>query len=652
MSNFLKIFFYFICLLIFSITFGQNKEIDGLKFKLNNSKSDIEKAELLNQIADHYKSYDPEKLKDYANEALSLSSKINYKEEQGNAYINLGNYNIISGNYPKSLEYFSLAKNIFESEKEKDFSSQLARIYGSIGIVFSEQSNYPKSLEYYLKAKKIYEESQDSSMLSRLYNNVGIVYKAQKEEFKALQNFSAALKIQEKIGDKSIGITTTNIGNIYLHQKNYPKAFQFYKQAETYFQNHPNPRGLGELHNNLGLYYSAVGNDKSALESWQKAQEYFSSIQDKFGISDTYYHLGQFYFDRKNYRQSILNTQKSNDLAKELNVLETVVLTEDLLSKTYEKFNDSSQALMHLRQYSEAKDSLNNYENIRKIVQAEMNYEFDKRESDYKKQQEQREFVINEKSKRNALLFVFGILFLVLLIGVGFLFYNRNQLKKTLTLQKNLAEYEQKALHLQMNPHFVFNCLGSISSFIVQNGNDSAIKYLAKFSKLMRLTLEYSKESLIPVDKEIESLRNYLELEQLRFNHVFDFSINKDKNIEDDMALPPLLIQPFVENAIIHGMVPKKEFGLVSVDFKVNDKNLICTITDNGIGIEKSKKMKENSVSVHHSMALEITRKRLEIIENSTSKSSKLMIEEIKNENKDVLGTKVVLVLPVQYLEN
>jgi LytS/YehU family sensor histidine kinase len=119
-----------------------------------------------------------------------------------------------------------------------------------------------------------------------------------------------------------------------------------------------------------------------------------------------------------------------------------------------------------------------------------------------------------------------------------------------------------------MNPHFVFNCLGSISSFIVQNGTDSAIKYLAKFSKLMRLTLEYSKESLIPIDKEIESLQNYLELEQLRFNNNFDFAITKSTEIEDDVALPPLLLQPFVENAIIHGVIPKKTKGKIKVDFQ------------------------------------------------------------------------------------
>src|SRR5690606_37598601 len=181
--------------------------------------------------------------------------------------------------------------------------------------------------------------------------------------------------------------------------------------------------------------------------------------------------------------------------------------------KIYERKGNLSKSLEHFKAFSIAKDSLSNSENIRKSVQSEMNFEFEKRESIHKKEQEQKEILIQEQSKRHTLQLIFGSLFVILLVGLGFLFYNRNQLKKTLTLQKNLAEYEQKALHLQMNPHFVFNCLGSISSFIVQNGNDSAVKYLAKFSKLMRLTLEYSKESLIPVDKEIEGLQNYLELE-------------------------------------------------------------------------------------------------------------------------------------------
>ena len=235
-------------------------------------------------------------------------------------------------------------------------------------------------------------------------------------------------------------------------------------------------------------------------------------------------------------------------------------------------------------------------------------------------------------------------------LGIIFLIYNRSQLKKTLTLQKELAEYEQKALHLQMNPHFVFNCLGSISSFIVQNGTDSAIKYLAKFSKLMRLTLEYSKESLIPIDKEIESLQNYLELEQLRFNNNFDFTITKSTEIEDDVALPPLLLQPFVENAIIHGVIPKKAKGKIKVDFQIDKDSLVCTIEDDGVGCETSKKAKENSVSVHKSMAINIIKKRLEMIASSTHKNATISIEEI-NANNNNSGTKVVLKLPIQYIQ-
>ena len=258
--------------------------------------------------------------------------------------------------------------------------------------------------------------------------------------------------------------------------------------------------------------------------------------------------------------------------------------------------------------------------------------------------------LLEEQSKQYKLELIFTILLLLLLAGIGFLFNNRMQLKKTLTLQKELAEYEQKALHMQMNPHFVFNCLGSISSFIVKNGTDSAIKYLAKFSKLMRLTLEYSKQSLIPIDKEIQILQNYLELEQLRFNHKFNFTILKDKAIEDDMALPPLLLQPFVENAIIHGVIPSKESGgMIAIEFKVEGQNLVCTIGDNGIGYETSKTIKEKSVQVHQSMALDITKKRLEMIAASTSKQANVSIAEIRAENEKAAGTKVTLQLPIQY---
>ena len=635
---------------------AQNPAADSLKLVLKRTTNDIDEAKLLNEIASAYRADNPKLMQQYANEALQLSKKIKFRLAEGNAYMNLGNAGIITGDYAKALLNFSNAQTVFESEAEKkssvdqeEINNGLARAYGSIGIVFSEQSNYAKALQYHLKALKIYESGNHPEKLARVYNNIGIVYKAQGEDFKALDYFIKCLKIQKKIKDNTVGITTTNIGNIYLNQKNYAKAFEYYNEAQRLFQQYPNGRGLGELYNNVGLYYKNTNNPAKALESYAKALETFSSIDDKFGKSDTYFYIGEINFEKGDYQQALQNTSKSLQLAKELEITEQVQNAEKRLSEIYEKLGQSAEALRHYKLYSIAKDSVSNHESIRNTVRAEMNFEFEKKEALQKKEQEKKEIVYAEQSKRHKQQILFTILLILSLCGIGFLIYNRLQLKKNLTLQKDLAEYEQKALHLQMNPHFVFNCLGSISSFIVQNGTDSAIKYLSKFSKLMRLTLEYSKESLIPIDKEIESLQNYLELEQLRFNKKFDFSITKSSEIEDDMALPPLLLQPFVENAIIHGLIPKKESGTITVDFSLNDENLICTVTDDGIGFNTSKELKENSVTVHKSMALDITKKRLEMMEAYTSKKAKVEINEL-SENGTVYGTKVVLNLPIQYI--
>ena len=646
-----QILFLFFLLISFSAS-SQNGAVDSLKLVLKNSKNDIDKAQILNAISDEYKTSDPKLMVIYATQALELSKKIKYKTEEGKACLNLGNSNIITGNYSKALQNFYLAQNIFESESNKNDENTkgLAKAYGSIGIVFSEQSNYAKALQFYLKSVKIYEGLKDESRCSKLYNNIGIVYKSQSADFKALEYFIKAQKLQEKLGDPNIGITLTNIANCYLKQKNWDKALSYYSKAKSSLDKNPNPRALGEWYNNVGLFYKEKKDLVKANENWNEAIKSFQLIDDKFGVADTYIHLAQSNLEQNNLSVALSNANKSLSLSKEIGVLEQIMISEKLLSDIYEKQKNTTLALSHFKLYNQAKDSLINEENTRKSVEAEMNFDFEKRELLHKKEIEKKEVLLEEQSKQSKLQLFFAGLLGLLLFGIGFLIYNRMQLKKTLTLQKELAEYEQKALHLQMNPHFVFNCLGSISSFIVQNGTDTAVKYLAKFSKLMRLTLEYSKESLIPIDKEIESLQNYLELEQLRFNNKFNFKITKSNEIEDDMAVPPLLLQPFVENAIIHGVIPKKNIGTITIDFVIENESLICTVEDDGVGIEQSKTAKENTVVVHKSMALDITKKRLQMISSSTNQKADFTIEEIKNNNQ-VIGTKVILSLPIQYIK-
>ncbi|MFN3755242.1 tetratricopeptide repeat protein [Flavobacterium sp.] len=648
--------YFLLCafMLISVVCWSQNQKADSLISVLQKTRNDIDKAQLLNAIADQYKTSDPKLMLDYAQKAYVLAQKINYELAKGNALLNLGNANIISGNYPKALQYFSEAQHLFENATIKENNEKekgLAKALGSMGIVFSEQSNYAKALQYYLKSVKIYEQIKEEEKCAKLYNNIGIVYKSQGTDFKALEYFIKAQKIQEKRNDANIGITYTNIGNGYLKQNNLPKAFEYYSKAKTTLDKYPNPRALGEWYNNVGLYYKTAKQADKAIEYWNLAVSTFETIGDKFGVGDTYILLGQLFLEQNKIPEATQMAEKSLALAKEIKVLEQVVLSEKLLSDIYQKQNNSVLALQHFKLYSQAKDSLTNEVNIRRSVEEELNFDFEKREALQQKEIEKRDLLLKEESNRNDLQLFFATIFGLLLFGIAFLIYNRVQLKKNLTLQKELAEYEQKALHLQMNPHFVFNCLGSISSFIVQNGTDSAIKYLSKFSKLMRLTLEYSKESLIPIDKEIESLQNYLELEQLRFNNKFTFSIFKSDAIEDDMALPPLLLQPFIENAIIHGVIPKKEIGSIAVRFTIEKESLFCTVEDNGIGFNESKAQKEHSVVAHKSMALDITKKRLEMIESTTKQKTEFKIEEIKNNPEEISGTKVTIHLPIQYIK-
>lgn len=630
---------------------------DSLSAELRRAGNDIRRAELLNQLADAVKNSDPAQLSYYARRALELSRAIGYKTAEGHALVNLGNAGIVSGNYLEAANRFSEAQSLFETIKGKDEAEDrmikigLGRSYAGLGVVFSEQSSYARALQYYFKAARIYEAIKDTRSLGRLHNNIGIAFQSQGEDFKALEYFLKCLRAQQTADDPTAAVTLTNIGNIYLRRNDLKNAAAHYDKALAVYRRHPNPRGEGELQNNLGLYRQKSGDRVGGEQHFRKAIALFRSIDDRFGTADTYYYLSNLYMEEAKWPAAIEAASQSLALAKQTQVQEQIRNAEKNLSVLYERMGDPAEALRHYRHYTVAQDSLNDLETARNSVRAEMDFEFEKREAVRKKESEKREILYMEQSKRHRLEIVFSILTVMLLAGLAFVIYNRRQLRRTLTLQKELAEYERKALHLQMNPHFVFNCLGSISSFIVQNGTDSAIKYLSKFSKLMRLTLEYSKEALIPIDKEIEGLRNYLELEQLRFNQKFGFTITKSPDIEDDTALPPLLIQPFIENAIIHGVIPKNGGGNIDIGFRLQDGMLVCSVTDDGIGFEKSQELKADLVKVHKSMALDIIRKRLSMMQSNDKNAARVDIEQRTDSNGEAAGTKVVLTLPLQYIE-
>lgn len=250
------------------------------------------------------------------------------------------------------------------------------------------------------------------------------------------------------------------------------------------------------------------------------------------------------------------------------------------------------------------------------------------------------------------ILFVSVVLIIILII---FLITRRYRIKarvvrERLKIEKRMVELEQKALRLQMNPHFIFHALNSIQGLIGRSDEQTARKYLSKFSKLMRAILENSREQVIPLDKEMETLQNYLELEKFTRNDSFDFTISVDENINpEEIFLPSMLLQPFVENSLIHGFTGLDRRGSIQISFKLQDQFLYCHLTDNGVGRQKAQENKVQKESQHKSMALIVTQERLSLINRESDHLSEdgISVLDILDQNQMVCGTEVIIKIRV-----
>jgi|GEM_PF-6109156 len=213
---------------------------------------------------------------------------------------------------------------------------------------------------------------------------------------------------------------------------------------------------------------------------------------------------------------------------------------------------------------------------------------------------------------------------------------------------KLMTDLRLRALRTQMNPHFLFNALNAIQECIITNQNDAAVTYLAKFSKLVRLILEHSDKPLIPLTKELETLRLYLDIEALRFTESFDYELRADTHLDPSIvSIPPMLVQPYAENAIWHGLLNKAGDRRLKIRFTSDDDSLYVSIEDNGIGREASAR-RRNPGNEHTSMGMSLTRERLALFgEQAADEAARADIDDLVDPNGQPLGTRIRLRLPL-----
>ncbi len=545
-----------------------------------------------------------------------------------------------SGNNSKIA--MGYAEQELELARKINYKHGIAAAYNDIGIVYHDEGNFPLSLDYYLKSFKAHEENGDKLAASRVLINVAVLYTDQGNNDKALEYYMKDLEMNLNNDLLHKGTVYNNIGIIYKTTGEYSKALEYHKKGLEYRIKAKDKKSIAASYNNIGTTYEAMKQFDKSLEYSLKALKIREEINDINGLAATTINIGMTYYKLKNYNTALEFLEKGLMYAKRAGNRNWQLNAYGNFVDVYDALKDYKSEKDYLFKYIYLNDSIYNSEKTQQMIEMETKFETERKEAENKELAQQNQ--IQALTISNSRYFLAGLIGLLLLIVIiGLLILRQNKLK---SLQQSIM-LEQKLLRSQMNPHFIFNSLASIESFIYEHQPKEAGMYLSDFSKLMRLILDNSTNEYITLEKEIETLNYYLSLQKLRLNDNLNYSITCDDQLDtEETSVPPMLTQPFIENAIEHGFRGSKQIGVINVNFIKKNKNLEVMITDNGIGIMLAQQQKDLHKK-HKSMAMQITNERLKYLNKSKKQKLSFFIEDLSLQKEEQTGTKVLFSIPI-----
>jgi len=583
-------------------------------------------------------------------------------KRKGGAYNNMGVINLYQGNFFAGLKNFSASLSIYRETGDKKAS---ANPLGNIGSIYYDLGNYPEALKNHFAALKIGEELGNKKIQASNLNNIGIIFRDQGNYAEALKYYFKALKLDEELGDKKgKAQNLANIGIVYGDQGNYTEALKHYLAALKLDEELGDKRQKALNLSNIGTLYKDHGNYNEALKYYLANIKITEEIGDKAQMAYSYINIGNIYTKLKKNTEASRCLTKGLSLATEIGSLVDIKESYSGLAALDSAKGDFKQSMADYKMCISYKDSLVNKENAKKTTQIQMQYEFDKKQhaDSIQRASENRISLLNlQKQKVYTGLGIAGFILVVLLL---FFVYRSYTLQRKATAEmaissqkeeqylktefkKQIAQAETKALRAQMNPHFIFNCLNSINSFIIDGNHEIASDYLIRFSKLIRLILDNSRSETISLEKELEALDLYVLLEGARFDNKFKCVYRIAENLDTSVIMiPPMLLQPFVENAIWHGLMHKETEGTITLEVKKeNEEFLNISIIDDGIGREKAAELKSKTLT-HKSHGLKVTSQRIEMMNKLNSTGAHVNIIDLKDEQGHASGTRVELIIP------
>ena len=534
--------------------------------------------------------------------ALSIFRELHNQKAAGSLLNNLGVSYLYLSNYPQALSSYFQALEV--SQQLNDQNGQ-ARALMNIGLVYKKLGKYNNTFLYYEKALKIYKGLDDEQQMAQILANMGSAYDERGAHQKALSLFSQALAINRKNKLKrEQGSNLTDIGIVYSNLKQYTNAYHTLQQALDLYKGSPDNNSLAVIYNELAemIVYAP------------------DSALTHFGIPPS-----KRYAEARKYALDGINT------SKESGSLEREMAAWQLLSTIDELLKNYNGALTDYKKYTALKDSIFNDEKKIAITKAEIQFEADKKQA-LSTAAIQREKIIKDALAVICVIVLFASLAL-------FVFYKRRrnalQAQKDLVFASKVTDTEMKVLRLQMNPHFIFNSLNSVSNYISKNDTKNAGYFLDHFASLIRKTLESSEEKEISLADELKMTVLYMQLEASRLNQKFTYDIAvADSIAADDVLVPPLILQPFVENSIWHGIAPKQGNGQIKIEVTRDGELLKLAVTDDGAGRQ------QRSNTGRKSFGVKITADRLALLNYSKQPHMGIEITDLEQ------GTRVIIKLP------
>jgi tetratricopeptide (TPR) repeat protein len=615
---------------------------DSLKNSLNGLvQPDTSYVNRLNKVSSAYRSINLDTALCYARKSISVAKATSYLFGEAQGYKNLGNALFYSGQKDSSFFFLDRSLTLFDQQGEmikcalvlEDMAGNFQRLgqldtashlftaacaryrhsgdieklagaLNNLGMNYSYLQQFDKALHTLLLAARISLSLHKDLTTATILLNLSTLY-LQLEEFKeAKYTITKALIIFEK-NDHVTGIAASEgvLGNIELIQNNYNEAIPHYLASIELTEKLGDKHRMAKLFINLGSTYFQSGNDTMALRYYQKSLRLSSNIQASKEYGDVLNNLAILYLAQDQADSALYFAEQSLEVLMQVPSPESNHNVYITLSRIHEATNNYDQAYYFLRQAYVLRDSLHSYDKIRAIetVQTQFESEKDKIEiSNLRVKNNYSEIRLREGK------FIFWLIALssgIIIFMLVFVLYVR----KTKDRQTR-HELEQKALRAQMNPHFIFNALHSIQRMYIQGDHERANDYTADFSDLLRRILDNSDKSAISLQEELYALKLYLDIEKLRCRHNISYTIELDPRINEKfIKVPPLIFQPFVENAIWHGILPANRDGNILVKIDLHDeKELACEISDDGIGISSSRKLSD-----HQSKGIAITEKRI-----------------------------------------